>query len=110
MRRSSIFIASGFLLLTAAIGHATDKTFKGQVTDDMCVRGHMMEGLTDRECIEQCVAAGAKYALLVPDEAKTYVLDKQDDAKPFAGENVVVSGRLSEDGRTIVVTSIERQD
>lgn len=110
MKRASIFIASGFLLLTAGITHARDGKFKGQVTDDMCVRGHMMEGLTDQECIEQCVAAGAKYALFVPDDEKIYVLDKQDEAKPFAGENVVVSGRLSEDGDTIVVTSIERQN
>lgn len=108
MKRNSIFIAFGFLFLVVALSYAQEREFKGAVTDDMCGRKHMAEGLTAKDCADQCVAAGSKYALFVPGDAKTYVIDNQDKAKEFAGEDVVVKGSVSEDGKTIRLSSIAR--
>ena len=76
MKRASIFIAFGFLLLVVGFSYAHDKEFKGHMTDDMCASKHMMEGATAKECADKCVAAGAKYALFVPDDEKMYVVDR----------------------------------
>ena len=89
---------------------ADDKVFKGEMTDDMCGRSHMMERVTAKECADKCVAAGAKYALFVPDDERMYAVDDQDNAKNFAGENVIVRGSLGNDGKTIKVSSIVRQE
>ena len=105
-----MFIALGFLLLVVGFSYAHDKEFTGQMTDDMCGRNHMMGGVTAKECADKCVAAGAKYALFVPDDEKMYVVDDQAKAKKFAGDNVVVKGSVGEDGKTIKVSSIAKQE
>lgn len=110
MKQTSMLVALGLLVLVVGFSHANDKEFKGQMTDDMCGRSHMMEGVTAKECADKCVAAGAKYALFVPDDEKMYLLEDQDKAKEFAGENVVVQGSLSEDGKTIKSSSITKQE
>ncbi len=108
MKRNSIRVVLG-LLIFAGLSYAHDREFKGQMTDDMCGAKHMMEGVSDKECADKCAEAGAKYALFVPDDEKMYVVDDQAKAKEFAGENVVVKGSLSKDGKTIKLTSIAKQ-
>lgn len=108
MKRASILIALSVLLFVAAFSQAHDKEFKGQMTDDMCERTHMMEGVSAKECADRCVADGAKYALFVPADGKMYVIDDQDQGKEFAGENVVAKGSVSEDGKTIELSSIAK--
>jgi hypothetical protein len=55
------------------------------------------------------VAAGAKYALFVTKDEKSYVIDDQEKAKAFAGDNAVIEGSLSEDGKTVHLSSIAKQ-
>lgn len=110
MKRASILIASSLLLFVVAFSQAQDREFKGQMTDDMCGRTHMMEGVSEKECADKCVDAGAKYALFVPADGKMYVVDDQNKAKEFAGQDVVAKGRVSDDGKTIKLSSIAKQE
>jgi hypothetical protein len=104
--------ASTFLVLAfagfAALATAEDKEFKGAVTDDMCGGEHMMEGMTPKECADECVRMGSSYALFVPAEKKMYLVDDPGKLKEFSGEDVVVKGSVSEDGKTIKLTSVQK--
>lgn len=103
--RSMAFVS---LLCFAGFAVAEDKEFQGYVTDDMCAAEHMMEGMNDKECADECVKMGAAYALFVPDDAKMYLADDPKKLEPHAGENVVVTGTVSADGKSIQVTSIRK--
>ncbi len=98
------------LVLGAALATAENKQWKGEITDEMCGAEHMMEGMSPKECADECVRMGSKYALYVPADKKLYGLDRQDEAKKFSGETVVVRGELSDDGKTIRVASIRKAD
>lgn len=112
MKRASIVTVLGFLFLVVGFAYAQDREYKGHITDNMCGGKHMMEGVSAKECTDRCVAADAKYkyALFVTADESMYVVDDQDKAKEFAGDNVVVKGSVSEDGKTIQLSSIARQD
>jgi len=111
MRKASMFIALGFLLCVVGVSAADDIEFKGHITDDMCGGKHTMEDVSAKECADMCVKGGAKYALFVPgDDEKMYVVDDQEKAKEFAGENVLVKGSVSDDGKTIKMSSIAKQE
>lgn len=105
-------VASLFLLLAftsfSGLATAADKEFKGAVTDDMCGGEHMMEGMTPKECADECVKMGASYALFVPAEKKMYLVDDPGKLKEFSGEDVVVKGSVSDDGKTIQITSVQK--
>jgi len=106
MRRA--FLAAWIAVLPVAAA-AQEKEFKGSITDDMCGASHMMEGMNDKECADECVKGGAKYALYVPGQDKVYALDKQNEAAKFAGQAVIVKGASSQDGKAIAVKSIEKE-
>jgi hypothetical protein len=105
----STLTAVAFFLCAAFTG-AEEKEFKGYVTDDMCAKEHMMEGMNDKECADECVKMGAAYALFVPDEGKMYLADDPKKLEPHAGENVVVKGTVSADGKSIQVSSIRKSE
>lgn len=109
MKRSLLFFALSLVALAAGSSNAAEQEFKGQMTDGMCGRKHMMKGVSDTECADKCVDAGAKYALFVPADGKMYVVDDQARAKEFAGQNVVAKARVSNDGNTITQSSIAKQ-
>ena len=92
----------------ATFAAAQEKELQGFVTDDMCGKEHMMEGMNDKECADECVKMGAAYALFVPDEGKMYLADDPKKLEPHAGENVVVKGTVSADGKSIKVTSVRK--
>lgn len=92
-----------------AAGSAQPREFKGFVTDDMCGAEHMMEGMNDKECADECVGMGAAYALYVPDDEKMYKADDPEKLKALAGEDVVVKGELQADGETITIASVTKQ-
>jgi hypothetical protein len=79
------------------------QTITGTVSDTMCGAHHMMKDATAAQCTRECVKQGSDFALV--SGGKVYTL-KGDKAKfdKFAGENVVVKGKVS--GTTISVDSI----
>ncbi|MFQ5792042.1 MAG: hypothetical protein ACE5JI_16340 [Acidobacteriota bacterium] len=109
MRRLFVGTAmAAFFLSLPGRAAAEEQEFKGRITDDMCGAEHMMEGMSAKECAEECVKMGAKYALYVPADKKAYGLDQQNEAKKFAGDSVVVKGTLDQEGN-IKVSSIQKQ-
>jgi hypothetical protein len=104
--RSTVLVLS--LLFVAGVAGAEEKEFQGYVTDDMCAKEHMMEGMNDKECADECVKMGAAYALFVPGEEKMYLADDPKKLEPHAGENVVVKGTVSADGKSIKVSSVRK--
>jgi hypothetical protein len=94
--------------LTVSPALAADKaqTFKGEVSDSMCGKKHMMEG-DNASCTRACVGKGSSYALVVGD--KVYTLDAKDKASldeldKLAGKQASVKGTAN--GDTISVSSV----
>jgi hypothetical protein len=107
-----IALVFSLLLLSsyAAPEEKGEKEFQGYVTDDMCAAEHTMQGMSDKECAVECVKMGAAYALFVPDDKKMYLVDDPKKLEPYAGENVVVKGTVSADGKSIKVTSVKKSE
>lgn len=108
MRSITVVLALLWLSGFAAPEEKEEKEFRGYVTDDMCAAEHMMEGMNDKECADECVKMGAVYALFVPDDEKMYLAADPKKLEAYAGENVVVKGTMSADGKSIQVTSVAR--
>ena len=58
------------------------------------------------ECAIACVEMGAALQLFVPAEDEVYAVDDQQKVMEFAGTDVLVTGVLKEDRKTVVVHSI----
>jgi hypothetical protein len=90
-------------LSTVAASAQPNQTLSGTESDAMCGAHHMMKDATAAQCTRACVKQGSDFALV--SGGKVYILkgDKTQFDK-FAGENVVVKGKVS--GMTISVDSI----
>ena len=109
VRNATIVFCLVLLLAgAAALGIAQEeRTWAAHVTDDMCAKEHMMDGMTDPECAIACVEMGAALALYVEADDAVYAVDDQAKVQEFAGQDVTVTGVLSEDKSTVTVNSIE---
>jgi hypothetical protein len=109
-----------FGLSLAAFAAPKDKTYTGEIMDSQCVmnasHAEMLkkEGMADKDphdpmakamCTKNCVKMGGKYVLYDSASKKVYQLDDQTKPEQFAGQNVKVTGTLSND--KIHVTNIE---
>jgi hypothetical protein len=83
-----------------------ERTLTGFISDNHCGLKHMAGMGDDKSCTLMCVKNG-KFVLADRDHKRVYNLDQagQDKAREFAGQKVIVTGRLS--GRTMRVTAIE---
>ena len=100
---SLVLLLAGAAALAAA---QEEQTWEAHVTDDMCAKEHMMDGMTDPECAIACVEMGAALALFVEADDAVYAVDDQEKVTEFAGQDVTVTGVLSEDKSTVTVHSI----
>lgn len=94
------------LTVSPAFAAGKAQMFKGEVSDTMCGKKHMMEG-DAASCTRACVGKGSSYALVVGD--KVYTLDAKDKAAldqldKLAGKQAKVKGTA--DGDTITVSSV----
>ena len=101
---SLVLLLAGAAVLAAS---QEEQTWAAHVTDDMCAKEHMMDGMTDPECAIACVEMGAALALYVEADDAVYAVDDQAKVTEFAGQDVTVTGVLSEDKSTVTVNSIE---
>jgi hypothetical protein len=101
MRLRSLTLAAAGLALTTSLAFA--ETFTGTVSDTMCGKKHMMPGVGDAKCVQECIKDGADYALVIGDKVYTLKGDKTQLNK-LAGAKVVVDGQLS--GDTVTAKSI----
>lgn len=112
------------LVCVVALALATDapttELFKGEISDSQCAMhihsikgGHeemLKGGMTGKnagECARFCVEnMGGKYVLA---SAKAvYHLDNGKKAEPFAGQRVVIRGKLDKKTNIIAIASIEK--
>lgn len=108
---STLFLAAGFVLGASlspgGLAEASEeRTWAAHITDSMCEKEHMMDGMSDPECAVACREMGADYALFVPDEDIVYRIANQEEVEEFAGTDVTVTGVLDEDGGTVTVVEI----
>jgi hypothetical protein len=97
------------LFAIAALAGAQGKqTFTGTITDSMCARAdhsRMQMGPTDAECTLACISEhDATYILY--DGKEAFNLSDQKKPEKFAGQKVIVIGRLEAKTKTIQVESI----
>jgi hypothetical protein len=105
--RKFVFLVFNLLLATGislAAPKGKEKSFTGQISDEMCGLKHMMAGGA-KQCTLECVDGGSKFVLADPEHQKVYDLSDQEKPKQFAGEKVKITGTLK--GSTIEVSSIE---
>src|SRR5262245_36484905 len=101
-------VATALLVLGLAVvpAFAAEQTFKGVISDTMCGRKHMMPGKSDAQCIQECIKAKSKYALIADD--KIYTLQGSNaDLDKLAGKRVQVTGDF--DGTYLRVTKINAE-
>ncbi len=96
----------GLILMVMALSAMTAYAgqWTGYISDAKC--GAKGDSADHAECAKSCIKAGAA-AVLVAD-GKVYTLDKQDEAKKYAGEKVTLTGTASKDGKAIKVEKIEK--
>jgi len=87
------------LLLVGCLAWADDMSWTGTVSDSHCGLNHATPSAAAANCVEKCVAGGAKYVLV--SDGKVYQLDAQDKFKGLGGKQVKVSGTLSGDAITV---------
>jgi hypothetical protein len=97
--------AATLLFVFASFGSAQNQTaWDGFVTDTHCGT-HCQRTSTmtpDRACVRRCVRQGSKYGLWHGDHV--YVLEPQSKVANFAGDDVRVTGTLS--NGTIYIKSV----
>jgi hypothetical protein len=91
------------VLLSAGALYAGEWT--GYISDSKCA-AKKGESADHAVCAKGCIGKGDSAVLV--SSGKVYTLDKQDDAKKFAGEKVTLKGTKSEDGSSIKVASIKK--
>ena len=105
-----ILIAATLTLFAAPGAFAANGTWTGTISDSMCGLSHkaMIEHgggkMTDAQCTEGCVKAGAKYVFT--SAGKVYAIANQDnkDLALNAGKTVSLAGDM--EGTTITVSKI----
>jgi hypothetical protein len=90
------------ILVFCGLSLAASQTITGTVSDSHCGVQHATPSAKAAECVEHCVAGGAKYVLV--SEGKVYQLDAQDKFKGLGGKSVEVTGTIK--GDSITVTSV----
>ena len=108
--RTATLVLWFFLFLVGAFTLAAaqeEQRWEAHVTDEMCGKEHMMDGMTHPECAIACVEMGAALQLYVEADDAVYSVDGQKKVEEFAGQDVTVTGVLSEDQTTVTVHSIE---
>jgi len=105
-----ILIAATITLFAAPGAFAANGTWTGKISDSMCGLSHkaMIEHgggkMTDAQCTEACVKAGAKYVFT--SAGKVYALANQDykDLALNTGKTVRLAGDM--EGTSITVLKI----
>jgi hypothetical protein len=86
----------------------SDEIFTGEITDNICAEGHHIGIVkSDKNCILTCVKFdGARFVLYNSETKRVYKLDDQQRPEPFAGQEVIVTGRYDKDAKAIHVDNI----
>ncbi|MEW5806068.1 MAG: hypothetical protein AB1756_01755 [Acidobacteriota bacterium] len=96
----SLFNAASYLVAKETL------TKTGWITDTMC------KGKGDHaKCALQCVTQhGAKFAFYDNETSVTFEIDKQDKAKEFAGQEVMLKGVFDAEKKIVELESIKKAE
>ncbi|MDE3213851.1 MAG: hypothetical protein KGM98_11510 [Bacteroidota bacterium] len=96
-------------------GDGGSKTVTGEILDMKCYMASGAHGMDHRECASTCIDNGAPMGILTNDGV-VYLLvqdgkneDPYEQAKKYAGEQVTLTGTLSDKGgiKALIVTDIK---
>lgn len=113
----SIAILGIFILVLGSFVNKNSgtKTVTGEILDMKCYMVSGAHGPDHKECAATCIDGGSPMGILC-DDGKVYLLIKDDknadaynDAKKYAGENVVLTGTESLKGgvQALIVTEVK---
>lgn len=113
----AVVLGVGAFLLLASVALGAPRTFTGEIMDNFCATAgshkSMWTGKGDpnspavrKQCTLKCVAMGGKFVLYNHATKTTYQLDDQQRPRPFAGEEVKVTGSYDAKTQTIHVERI----
>ena len=91
------------LVLTAGALYAGEWT--GFISDAKCAASKG-DSAAHASCAKGCIGRGESAVLV--SGGMVFTLDKQDEAKKFAGEKVMLKGTAGDDGASIKVETIEK--
>lgn len=106
-------LATWLFVTASGLAQGGEQMFKGQITRCMCAAPNERAAASHKTgpiaaCSVSCGKSGIKYLLSDPANNVTYLLDKQRQSKPFAGQFVVVMGTLDAASATIRVDDMRR--
>ena len=85
-------------------------TWEGQISDSMCGADHSAMGggksVNAHDCTLACTKSGAKFVLVSAGKVLAIVNQKFADLGKFSGQNVSLTGEMSEDGKGVTVTKV----
>jgi hypothetical protein len=109
-----VFSLLAFGVLAQSGAQKPPDTYNGEIFDTQCVQQASHEEMEntrqlpkdEKQCAMFCVKNGAKLVLYDSGNRITYELDDQAKARPFAGQQVQVTGTLDSFANTIHVNRI----
>jgi hypothetical protein len=123
MKKHYLKLVSGFAFLgilfvgfqSFIFGNGDSKTVNGEILDMKCYMNSGAHGMGHRNCALTCIDEGAPMGILT-DDGKVYLLvedsknsDPYEAAKKYAGEQVTLTGTVSEKGGldALIVTDVK---
>ena len=111
--KAVLALAAWLLVIASGPAQGGEQMFKGQITRCMCAVPDPRAAASNKgepiaACSASCGKKGVRYLLYDTANKVTYLLDKQRQSKPFAGQLVVVMGTLDAASGTIRVDDMHR--
>jgi len=95
---------SVLFFMVAMVFAADTTTVNGYVSDSMCGAKGAKDGHAD--CMNKCVAKGAKYVIVTDSDKKVLTVDNPDALKGHEGHHVAVTGHVTGDSIHVESTSM----
>src|ERR1700755_1556718 len=107
MKKYLLIIAMALFAGTSFAGKGSEGHLKGYIDDSMCAgsKTPMCTPATRANCATKCIKGGAAAVLVVGD--KIYKISNQKAVIKYAGKNVSIDGKITDD--TIEVTKVTEE-
>ena len=92
------------LLLTGVLAAAAE--LKGYISDAACGWNNARNTKEAKECVHACLKNGFDPVFILDGDMNTYVVSDKAKVLPFAGERVVVTGRM--EGNKVIVEKVRK--
>ena len=121
MKTHGLALTALILFACAAIAQSgTQKppdTYTGEIFDTQCALQASHEAMENtrrlpndaQQCVIFCVKNGARLVLYDPGTGITYAVDDQEKLRPFAGQQVKITGTLDTFANILHLQSIDKQ-